>query len=51
VFRAVEGNSGQAIVEFVPKGELNLSNVVRLTNRVVKGCLGLISIDGGLYFA
>lgn len=45
VFRAAEGSrSAQAIVEFVPKDEVDLSGVVRLTSRAVKGCLGLIQI-------
>jgi hypothetical protein len=48
VFRAGEGNS-QAVVEFLPKDEVNLASVVRLTSRVVKGCLGLISIDNGAW--
>lgn len=49
IFRAGEGNSGQAVVEFLPKDEVDLSNVVRLTTRVVKGCLGLISVENGLW--
>ena len=47
VFRAAPRNSVQAIVEFRPTNEVNLSNAILLTNRVVKGCLGLISIDNG----
>lgn len=53
VFRAPERennpaySSSQAVVEFLPKDEVNLTNVVRLTSRIVKGCLGLISIDNG----
>lgn len=54
VFRAADRDSGsnpnspqQAVVEFLPKDEVNLTNVVRVTTRVVKGCLGLISIDNG----
>lgn len=49
VFRAGESGS-QAVVEFLPKDEIDLSNAVRLTARVVKGCLGLISIDNGAFF-
>lgn len=46
VFRAAEGSrsTAQAIVEFVAKDEVDLSGVVRLTSRAVKGCLGLIQI-------
>lgn len=47
VFRAGNANS-QAVVEFLRKDEIDLANVVRLTSRVVKGCLGLISIEDGL---
>ena len=47
VFRAAEGKYSQAIVEFLPKDEVDLSHAVLLTKRVVKGCLGLISISGG----
>ena len=47
VFRAGEGQS-KAIVEFLPKDQVNLSKCVKLTNRIVKGCLGLISVDNGL---
>ena len=48
LFRAAEGKPSQATVEFLPKGEVNLSNAVKLSNRIVKGCLGLISISGGM---
>ena len=47
VFRAAEEKLSQAIVEFLPKDEVDLSNAVKLTSRIVKGCLGLISISGG----
>ncbi|TCD69866.1 inositol polyphosphate 5-phosphatase [Steccherinum ochraceum] len=47
VFRAAEGKSSQAVVEFLPKDEVNLSNATKVTNRIVKGCLGLISVSGG----
>ena len=47
VFRAGEGQS-KAIVEFLPKNQVDLSNCLKLTNRIVKGCLGLISVDNGL---
>lgn len=46
VFRAAEGNS-QAIVEFLRAEEVDVLNLVRLSNRIVKGCLGLISVEGG----
>lgn len=47
-FKAAEGNSTQVVVRFLPKNQVNLSNLIRVTNRVVKGCLGLISIDNGM---
>ena len=47
VFRAGEGQS-KAIVEFLSKDQVNISKCVKLTNRIVKGCLGLISVDNGL---
>lgn len=48
VFRAGE-NQSQAIVKFLPKEQIDLTNAVLLSTRVVKGCLGLISIDNGTY--
>ncbi|KAG5652667.1 hypothetical protein H0H81_004159 [Sphagnurus paluster] len=50
VFRAGESTS-QAVVEFLPKHEIDLTDAVRLTNRVVKGCLGLISIESDIFLA
>lgn len=47
VFRATQGSSSQAVVEFLPKSTVDLSSAVKLTSRVVKGCLGLISIANG----
>jgi len=47
VFRAAEDNPHQAVVEFLPKDQVNLSNSIRLTSRVVKGCLGLICVTDG----
>lgn len=48
VFRAGEGNtSSQAVVEFLPKDEVDLAGVVRLTSHNVLGCLGLISVNNG----
>ena len=46
VFRAAEGNS-QAIVEFLRAEEVDMLSLVRLSSRIVKGCLGLISVEGG----
>jgi len=46
VFCAGE-NASQAVVEFLPKDQVSLINAVLLTSRVVKGCLGLISVDNG----
>lgn len=51
IFRAVESNSSQAVVEFLPKKEVDLSNAVRLTSRIVKGCLGLISVGRDMFLA
>jgi hypothetical protein len=47
VFRSAEDNPYQAVVEFLHKDQVNLSNTVRLTSRVVKGCLGLIYVTDG----
>ena len=47
VFRAAEDTPYQAVVEFLHKDQINLSNSVRLTSRVVKGCLGLICVTDG----
>ncbi|KAI9462024.1 SacI homology domain-containing protein [Russula earlei] len=51
VFRAAEDNPYQAVVEFLHKDQVNLSNTVRLTSRVVKGCLGLICVTDDLFLA
>lgn len=48
VFRAGDSPT-QAVVEFLPKDEIDLTSAVRLTNRIVKGCLGLISVEGGAF--
>ncbi|TFK28875.1 phosphatidylinositol phosphate phosphatase [Coprinopsis marcescibilis] len=50
VFRAGEKDS-QAVVEFLPKDEIDLRNLVRLSSRDVKGCLGLVCIENDLYIA
>ncbi|KAJ7639012.1 inositol polyphosphate phosphatase [Roridomyces roridus] len=44
-------NPAQAVVEFLPQSQVDLSNVIRLNTRVVKGCLGLISIEKDLFLA
>jgi hypothetical protein len=46
VFRPGEGPA-KAIVEFLSKDQVDLASLVRLTNRVVKGCLGLIAVENG----
>ncbi|EIW61212.1 DNase I-like protein [Trametes versicolor FP-101664 SS1] len=51
VFRAAQDSSSQAVVEFLPKREVDLSNATRLSSRIVKGCLGLISISGEMFLA
>lgn len=48
VFRAAEGNPTQAVVEFLTKDQVDLSTASLLTSRSVRGCLGLISIGGGM---
>lgn len=49
IFRAAEANASQVVVEFLPGDEVNLTGTVRLTQRNVKGCLGLISVENGAY--
>ncbi|KAI0335627.1 inositol polyphosphate phosphatase [Cubamyces sp. BRFM 1775] len=49
VFRAAPNSSSQAIVEFLKKDDVDLINAVRLTSRIVKGCLGLISIADEMF--
>ncbi|KAJ3775474.1 inositol polyphosphate phosphatase [Lentinula raphanica] len=44
-------NSTQAVVEFLPKDEVDLSSAVRLTQRGIKGCLGMISVENDLFLA
>ncbi|KZT29277.1 DNase I-like protein [Neolentinus lepideus HHB14362 ss-1] len=51
VFRAAEGSTSQAIVEFLHKDDIDFSNTVRLTSRVIKGCLGLISVAQEMFLA
>jgi hypothetical protein len=43
--------SGQAVVEFLHKNEIDLDDVVRLTNRSVHGCLGLLNIGSGMKYS
>lgn len=52
IFRA-EGSkaASQATVEFVPKDEVDFSNIIRLTARQVQGCLGLINIENEIFLA
>ncbi|KAH9844079.1 DNase I-like protein [Rhodofomes roseus] len=50
VFRATEGSSSQAVVQFLPKDEVDLSTTVRLASgRAIKGCLGLISVSNEIF--
>ncbi|KAH9850742.1 DNase I-like protein [Lenzites betulinus] len=51
VFRAAPDSSSQAVVEFLSKDQVDLTNAVKLTSRIVKGCLGLISIAGEMFLA
>ncbi|KIY47483.1 DNase I-like protein [Fistulina hepatica ATCC 64428] len=51
VFRAREDNPTQAIVEFLPKDEVDLSTAIRLTSRVIHGLLGLINIENEIFLA
>lgn len=50
IFRAAEIAS-QVVVEFLPGNEVGVANAVKITNRIVKGCLGLISVDNGAEFS
>ena len=51
IFRVGQSkSSSQAIVEFVPKEEVDFAGVVRLTARPVHGVLGLINIANGAYY-
>jgi hypothetical protein len=47
VFRVAPSNPAQAVVEFLHKDQVDLSSAVLLTNRVIKGCMGLINVGGG----
>ncbi|KAJ3575821.1 hypothetical protein NP233_g830 [Leucocoprinus birnbaumii] len=41
----------QAIVALLPTREVDHSNLVKLTNRTVKGCLGLINVENDIFLA
>lgn len=47
VLRAAEGKQSQAVAEFLSKDDVDLTTAVKLSNRIIKGCLGLISVAGG----
>jgi len=47
VFRVAPSNPSQAVVEFLHKDQVDLSSAALATNRVIKGCLGLINVGGG----
>ncbi|KAJ7068496.1 inositol polyphosphate phosphatase [Mycena amicta] len=50
-FRQSDTSPAQAVVEFLPQSQVPLPSLVRLTTRVVKGCLGLISIEKDVFLA
>jgi len=41
-------SASQANVEFLPKEEVDFTNLVRLNSRPLHGCLGLINIANGM---
>jgi hypothetical protein len=47
VFRVAPSNPSQAVVEFLPKDQVDLSTAVLITNRAIKGCMGLINVGAG----
>ena len=47
VFRVAPTNPSQAVVEFLHKDQVDLSSAALATNRVIKGCMGLINVNGG----
>lgn len=49
VFRATSAT--QAVVEFLPKDQVNLLDAVLLVTRPVKGCLGLLSVEKDIFLA
>ncbi len=48
VFRAGDGLA-KVIVEFLPKDQVDMYNLVKMSARNVMGCLGLISVENGVY--
>ncbi|KAF8341266.1 DNase I-like protein [Cantharellus anzutake] len=52
IFKPISNRtSSQIIVEFLPKCEVDLGNLVRLTNRSVQGCLGVLNIANDIFIA
>ncbi|KDQ13727.1 hypothetical protein BOTBODRAFT_160330 [Botryobasidium botryosum FD-172 SS1] len=52
VLRPAEGKtSSQAVIESLPKDQVDLSSAVRLTSKEVYGCLGLINIANDIFLA
>lgn len=51
VIRTAENDSSRAVVELLHKDDVELSAVVRLTGRIVKGCLGLVSLGEHMFLA
>ena len=47
VFRVAPSNPSQAVVEFLHRDQVDLSSAALATNRVIKGCMGLINVGGG----
>ena len=46
IFRVTDGSDKQVVVEFLPKDEISLVGVTKLTNRPVVGCLGTRVVYG-----
>ncbi|KAF9780045.1 inositol polyphosphate phosphatase [Thelephora terrestris] len=51
VFRVSPSNPSQAVVEFLHKDQADLSSAVLITNRAVKGCMGIISVGREIFVA
>ncbi|KAG8907006.1 inositol polyphosphate 5-phosphatase [Tulasnella sp. 403] len=47
VFRA--GRNSQAVVEFLGKDDVDRDGLIRLSNRPIEGCLGLINVEGDIF--
>lgn len=45
LFRA--GTGSQAVVEFLRKDETDRDGLIRVSQRPIEGCLGLINVEGG----